>query len=79
MCRERNWVGEQKMVAADTAAWVRSLPDDNIRDESAGGVEEGGAQGAGGKKKGGKRAFFKALLSGKGAPLPWGIQTAGGS
>jgi len=71
MCRERNWVGEQKMVAADTAAWVRSLPGDSMC--------EGGEQGAGGKKKGGKRAFFKALLSGKGAPLPFGIPTAGGS
>jgi hypothetical protein len=26
--RERNWEGEGRMVAADTAAWVRSLPDD---------------------------------------------------
>ena len=73
--RERNWEGEQRMVAADTAAWVRSLPDEDLEAaaRAGGGV---GAQGpqekaavgvtsdAPPKRGGKKRAFLKSLLTG---------------
>jgi len=85
--RERNWEGEQRMVAADTAAWVRSLPDDNlaaIRAHSTlrAGVDRAPGAGVGkepppAKKSGKKRAFLKGLLSGKGAPLPWALPNPG--
>ena len=85
--RERNWEGEQRMVAADTAAWVRSLPDENlvaIRAHSTlrAGVDrapgiEGGREPPPAKKSGKKRAFLKGLLSGKGAPLPWALPNPG--
>ena len=82
--RERNWEGEQRMVAADTAAWVRSLPDDDIVAAArAGGLLEGGVKGKdaqdGSKeipaKKGKKRAFLKSLLTS--APLPWALAHSG--
>ena len=87
--RERNWEGEQRMVAADTAAWVRSLPDENLAAIRAHSTLRAGvdrAPGIGGgkepppaKKSGKKRAFLKGLLSGKGAPLPWALPNPGRS
>jgi len=75
------------MVAADTAAWVRSLPDDNlaaIRAHSTlrAGVDRAPGIGEGrepppARKSGKKRAFLKGLLSGKGAPLPWALPNPG--
>jgi hypothetical protein len=74
------------MVAADTAAWVRSLPDDGLEAaaRAGGGV---GAQGphdkaarlamsdAPPKKSGKKRAFLKSLLTG--GPLGLGLAHPG--
>ena len=81
--RERNWEGEQKMLAADTAAWVRSLPAVDAEAARAGIMtmearpsSPRGHRDSSPQKGGRRRAFLKSLL--KHPPLPWGLSDTTG-
>lgn len=81
--RERNWQGEQKMLAADTAAWVRALPAVDAA-AARGGIitmeprpsSPRGHHDSSPQKGGRRRAFLKSLL--KNPPLPWGLSDTTG-